>query len=274
MKRSLVFATAAMGAVLASYIPARASVILFTNPNPVAGCAGGANCSSIVDFGGLGFGAYPRVLTLHDRPTQVGGVGVDANGNVVTTGDAIATGNNKSSSPTFGELGYTSGSQLAIGYNSSQTGNTGISLNDLRVDIYNVSNTLVQSFSLDSPIQFSAADLALQQGNGQGLFIFKLDAAQATILNNILIAAGNTASLFHIGMFADMGCVGTVSATCQPSNGGIDSFLLGFRDNLVINPVDVNPVPLPAAVWMFLGGIGTVSLMLRRNKRRREAAMA
>ena len=71
-------------------------------------------------------------------------------------------------------LGWNSGSQVGIGFNTTQSGNTGITLDTLVLTIYN-GTTAVGTFSLASPILFTAADLALQQGNGNAVFDFGLD---------------------------------------------------------------------------------------------------
>ena len=41
---------------------------------------------------------------------------------------------------------------------------------------------------------------------------------------------------------------------------------VGINNDLSINPVDINPVPLPAAAWMFLAGIAGLGVLARKKK--------
>ena len=66
----------------------------------------------------------------------------------VVHGDAV-TGANKSTTPTLSTLGWTSGAKVGIGFNSDQSGGTGITLDTLVLTIYN-GTTGVGSFSLAS----------------------------------------------------------------------------------------------------------------------------
>src|ERR1044071_8045505 len=140
---------------------------------------GGSVESSFSDITAQGFGAAPRLLTLQTTGIESGfETPID-----VEHGDAI-DGSNKSTTPTLATLGWTSGSQVNIGCNSDQVGQTGITLDNLTLTIYN-GTTAVGSFSLAAPVTFTAAQLALQQGNGAAVFDFVLDAAQQTAFNNI-----------------------------------------------------------------------------------------
>ena len=90
--------------------------------------------------------------------------------------------------------------------------------------IYN-GTTGVGSFSLASPITFSAADLALQQGNGNAVFNFGLTAAEQTQFNTILAMAGSSG--FFAGLNSSLGCAAGAPAGCLVSNDGPDTFI-GF----------------------------------------------
>jgi hypothetical protein len=239
MKKLLLAATMLGGLASAAH----ADLVLFDNPNQPN--TGSAAVQSFVDFSGIGFGAAPRVLTLHDSPTQSGSVAPsnDADG-LVFTGDAIDNGNNKGSAPTLASLGWTQGQVVALGYNSSDTGNSDITLANLTLNLYNTSNTLVGSFSLASSITFSENELDLQQGNGQGLFIFTLDAGQRAQFNAL-----NPTGAFRIGL----------SAAFTSSDGGPDSFLAIAAGNPIINPLCPNPPCDPVFVpGPEIGGLGSL----------------
>jgi hypothetical protein len=277
MKRLLLMSTAV---ALFAAAPAQADIIQFVNPNPAADCGASptANCASIVEFGALGFGNFPRVLTLQDNGQQAGSIGVDAQGNQTATGGAVTNGNNKSEAPTFGSLGYDRGDLLAVGYNSNQSGNGGITLNDLVFNIFDNTNALVRSYDLAAALHgdlFSQADLAVQQGNGNGLFIFKLDTAQQGNLTSLLgTYTASQIAAFHLGLAADFGCAMGAPATCAPSNDGPDSFLAIAAGNPIINPTctgNLCAVPAPIAGAGFpsmLAGFGMLWALARRRRKK------
>ena len=249
-------------AVVAS--PAKASLVQFANPLQ-AGCVTSEHCGQLVDLGALGFGNAPRMLTLQSDPTQVGAsTPLEAD---FASGDAIA-GANKTTVPTLGSLGWDPGEFVAIGYNLAQNSGGGPTLNQLTLNLYDASNVLQSSFSLASPTTYTEADRTLQQGNGNGVFVFVLDAAQRAAWNLL-----HPQDAWKVGLFANMGCAGTETATCQASNAGPDSFLAIAAGNPIINPNQgPGDVPLPAAVWMFGSGLVGLSILVRRRKRFRQAA--
>lgn len=225
-----------------------ASAFVFTTPAQAdLVLVGGTPTSSFGDFTAQGFGNAPRQLTLQTNGLESGGV----TGTGVLTGDAVS-GSNKSGTTTISAAGWTSGSTVAIGFNTNQEGQTGITLDNLTLSIWDSSGTtLIQSFSTAGPINFSATDLALQQGNGAAVFEFVLDSGQQTIFNGLNLAGNDIISLS-----ATLGCA-TASATCFPSNDGADSFTV-VRS--------VAPVP-EASTWamMLMGFFGIGFLAYRRR---------
>ena len=183
---------------------ARANLVLI-NGTPTA---------SFVDLGAQGFGAAPRMLTLQDNTFEFGSVTP-----IDVVHDGAVSGANKSTTPTLGTLGWTSGAQVGIGFNSDQSGGTGITLDTLVLTIFN-GTTAVGSFSLATAITFTAAELALQQGNGNAVFDFILTPAEQAQFNTIRAMAGSSG--FFAGLSSSLGCGTSPPAGCLVSNDGPD----------------------------------------------------
>jgi hypothetical protein len=210
----------------------------------------GTPSASFFDLGAQGFGAAPRMLTLQTTGVETGNVTpVD-----VVHGDAIS-GANKSTTPTLGALGWTSGAQVGIGFNADQA-NTGITMQSLTLTIFN-GTTSVGSFSLASPITFTQADLALEPGNGTAVFNFALTAAQQAQFNTLLALTGSSG--FFAGLSSSLGCG---ASPCLVSNDGPDSFV-GFAQGGA-----TQVVPLPGALPLFVTGLVGLGLISFRRKKK------
>src|SRR5262245_23583868 len=141
---------------------ARADLVLFDNGVGFDGCTT-TNCRSFTDLGAQGFGSFPRLLTLQTNTYEQGQAAPDGSGGttyptfpnagaptLTGTNDAIQSGNNKASSPTLAGLGWTSASNVAIGFNSDQS-STGITLQTLSLSLFN-GTTRLGTFSIAGPI--------------------------------------------------------------------------------------------------------------------------
>ena len=251
---------------------ARAELVLFQLNIPTALCD--ANCESFKDIGGTGFGNDPRLLTLQDHPFQAGlvtpgpgGTGMAFPGTltgnpsspgITSATNGAATTADKASAPTLAGLGWNNASNVAIGFVTDQTGTSGITLQNLVLGLYH-SGSLLGTFPLANPNQYSLADLQEQPGNGNAVFTFILNQAERDTWNALI--TGIALNQLEIGLAAAMGCVGTTSATCQASNDGPDSFL---AEALPGSPL--NPVPVPGAVWLFGTGLLGLTILGRRRK--------
>ena len=233
--KALAVVVATCAVLAATSNVAWANLVLVSPSNvPVATVA-----ASFTDLGAQGFGAAPRLLTLQTNTVETGNVTpID-----VANGDAVP-GANKSTTPTLATLGWDAGNRVGIGFNSDQTGNSGITMQTLVLTIFN-GTTVVGTFSLLpslAPLTFTAADLAMQQGNGNAVFNFGLNAAEQTQFNAILAMAGSSG--FRAGLSSQLGCPAGAPAGCLVSNDGPDSFL-GFRQN----------VPEPASISLLVFGL-------------------
>jgi PEP-CTERM motif-containing protein len=149
-------------------------------------------------------------------------------------------------------VGWTSGANVAIGFNSDQTGQTGITLDTLTLNLWGPNGTtLLGSFSLASPINFSATDLALQQGNGAAVFKFVLTPTQQTTFNALILANDGSDK---ISLSSSLGCAAGAPAGCLPSNDGPDSF------------VAILGVPEPSTWAMLILGFAGIGFLAYRRR--------
>ena len=173
-------------AVLAMSSVAQASLIL----------VGGTPANSFVDLGGQGFGTAPRMLTLQTNGFESGFE------TPVDVEHGMPSMVRINPPRRLLQLGWASGAEVGIGFNSGQSGNTGITLQNLVLTIYDATGTTaIGSFSLAgrAPITFTAAELFLQQGNGNAVFSFGLDDAQQAKFNALRTMAGALATSQGLG---------------------------------------------------------------------------
>jgi hypothetical protein len=240
MKKSTLAAVLLAGTAFAT-MPAKADLVLL----------GGSPSTAFIDVGGFGFGTVHRLLTLQDNGNESGSV-IPIN---QPQGGAIS-GADKAATPTLGELGWTSRDKVGLFFDADQQGNTGITLQSLSVSIYNGAN-IVGTFATAAPITFSAADLALEPGNGQGGFFFALTVPQQVQFDAILAMAGS--SNFRVSTAALLGCP-TISAGCLVSNDGPDSF-----NGVAFVPGPVVGASIPGLVAALGGMFGLNFWRRRRN---------
>jgi hypothetical protein len=269
MKKLLLLGTAMVFAL--PFASAKADLILVqeTATGPIPATGPNAIVESFTDLGAQGFGHAPRMLTLQEPASTA----VETGGDTPTglTGDAVP-GADKESTPTLAALGWTSGSRVGIGFNLSQTGHSGITMQSLTLSIYN-GTTLVDSFSLAgcptnapscAPLTFTGADDALQTGNGNSVFNFGLNAAEQATFNNILAMTGSSG--FTADLASSLGCPTGAPAGCLPANDGPESFV-GFAQAV---PGPIVGAGLPGLVAAAC--LGMIALARRRINWLRGAA--
>jgi len=237
MKKLLLATTA----LLALSLPAKAELVL----------RGGTPTTAFTDVKGAGFGDIHRMLTLQTSGSESGGI--LANGTI--TGNP-STGGDKTAVFTFGQLGWTSPSNVGVFFDADQEGQTGITLQKFTVTVNNGS-TILGTFSTAAPITFTAADLALEPGNGTGGFFFALTPAEQSEFAAFFLLPGF--QNFVVASSATLGCPTGSPAGCLVSNDGPDSFF-------AVNQASIGAVP-EASTWamMIIGFLGVGAIGMRRR---------
>lgn len=193
------------------------------------------------DFGGTGLGAVNTVLTIQNRGTEIGSVGLDGSGTQVITGDA-KTGASQTLVRSLGDLGINNAADLRVVFNANEPGNegdNGIDLTNLILSIFSPAGTLLFNSGPFSAVSF--ADTF--NGTGNAGFVFGLDGAQSALAQ---------ATAFS-GNFGD-NLVG-LSATATLASGGPETFY-------ILN--EAPPVPEPSTYAMV--GLGLLGLTWLRRK--------
>jgi hypothetical protein len=247
------FRSALMGLLIST------AAVAFSGSNARADLvlSGSTPATSFVDLGAQGFGNAPRLLTLQTNTFESGAV----SGTGALSGDAVS-GANKSGTSTLSTVGWTSGANVGIGFNSDQEGPTGITLQTLTLSLWDSTGmSLLGSFSLAAPITFSATDLALQQGNGNAVFDFVLTPGQQTTFNGLIAAPGSGSDIISLSSSLGSGCA-TCAVGSLPSNDGPDSFVA------ILGPTAAVPEPSTWAM-MILGFAGVGFLAYRRRGQNR-----
>jgi hypothetical protein len=252
MNRTLT-AAALLACAAFTTLPAKADIVLF----------GLSDVLSFRDVGASGFGNVQRALTLQTNDIEFGARGF---GN--TQIDLAINGADKGNTPTIGALGWTSGLNVGIGFNTDQAGQKdGITMQALGLVVWDLTGTPVFTANLAQEfINFSPLALALQSGNGNAVFDFELDAAERAEFNTMLATHPGNA-LFTVGLSAILGCGTTPSGTfntpgCMVSDDGPDSFVL-FNQSVVV-PGPIAGAGIPGIIAACAGLIGFARLRRRR----------
>jgi hypothetical protein len=206
------------------------------------------------DLGGLGFGAFPRMLTLQTATFEFGSVTP-----VDVVHDGAIPGADKSTTPTLAALAWASGAEARIAFNAD-TANTGITIDTLVMTVYN-GTAVVGSFSLGAPVTFSLPQVQAEQGNGNGVFVFGLDPLQQNAFSQILAMPGSSG--FTVGLNSSLGCGAGAPAGCIGTNDGPDTYF-GITGSADPVPGPVAGAGLPGAVF---GSLGLMWFARRRQQR-------
>ena len=98
--------------------------------------------------------------------------------------------------------------------------------------------------------------------------IFNLASGLATTFTGVdgssIVASGNTPSTGLTSFLINIGSVQTTALTLVDSTSQFNPN--GSKDGFDVAEFSVTPVPLPAAGWMLLAGVGGLVAMRRRRK--------
>jgi len=194
-----------------------------------------------VGYGGTGLGAVNTVLTIQNRETESGSVGLDNLGNQVITGDA-KTGASQTLVRSLGDLGISTASDLRVVFNADEPGTTdgnGINLTNLVLSIFSPTGTLLFESGAFNPISF--ADTF--NGIGKAGFVFGLDSTQAALAQSSAFSGNYGLNL--VGL----------SASASQAAGGPETFFVA----------NVSAVPEPSTYSMLALGLLGIGFLRRRN---------
>lgn len=209
------------------------------------GMAGSANAVLVFDgqvsTQGAGLGAVNTVLTMQspgNSTVETASVGRALNSTEdVISGDA-KTGASQTQTLSLESLGITSASDLRVVFNPSEPGSsnkTGINLQDLQLNIYSPTGTVLFNSGAFNPVSFA------QTGNSG--MVFKLDAATASVAQAAAFGPNSQGNL--IGL----------SATANNAEGGFESF-----------QIMAAAVPEPATYGLLAAGLLAIGLAVRRRQ--------
>jgi len=209
--------------------------------------AGAANAQLVLvapeDFGGSGLGAVNTVLTITSPANSTfesGAVGIDGSGNQFMTGDTQA----QTMARTIGSLGVTSASDLRVVFNASEPAGGSITLDDLVLNIYSASGSVLFTSAAFTPVSFDSTNT----GTGNSGFVFGLTAAQAASFASAVGASGFTFDSIRAGL----------GASASGATGGHETFFIADAG-------PVTAVPEPQTYALLLAGLGAVGFAARRR---------
>ncbi|HEY9240010.1 MAG TPA: PEP-CTERM sorting domain-containing protein [Burkholderiaceae bacterium] len=196
------------------------------------------------DFGGTGLGAVNTVLTITSPGSstfEAGAVGISPGGAQFMTGDTQA----QTMARTLGELGVTSASSLRVVFNAAEPAGGSISLDDLVLNIYSATGSVLFTSSAFSPVSFASTNT----GTGNSGFVFGLTGSDLASAQALAFGTGFEGN--YVGL----------SAAASDATGGLETFFVAN------SATTVTPVPEPGTYAMLLAGLGVMGFVARRSRK-------
>lgn len=233
------------------------------------GLSAGASANLVLNgqvaVGAQGFGNAHRLLTISSKgnsTSESGAIGISGgtlvaltpgildsavfSGNGVSNagGDTVnpLTDNLKFGIPTLGELGWTSGSNVNLLFNASESGGDGLTVTDVTLKFYD-------SDSVIAAIDGSFNLLSTVTGAGNAGFLVSVDVPQQVYLDSVVFNQAG-ASAFRIAL----------ESTITGVSGGPESFSAITA---------VSAIPEPGTHAMMLAGLGLLGFAARHRRSRR-----
>jgi hypothetical protein len=217
------------------------------------GFASSANASLIQvgadTFQGVGLGSVNTILTMTSpgaTSTETASVGLNASGVQVITGDA-QTGASQTQVRSLSTLGVTSAANLRVVFNASEPGGDSINLNNLVLNIFSPTGTVLFTSGAFSPVAFPSSN----PGVGNAGFVFALDGTQAAAAQTAAFGAGFGTNL--VGL----------SASASNATGGLETFFVAQAPGQ-----PPTAIPEPETYAMLLSGLGLLGFIATRRRRK------
>jgi len=166
--------------------------------------------------------------------------------------------NQKYGIPSVADLGWTSAADIGLLFNAIEPSGNAITINDITLKFYNAATgALITAIDNAGDITFDPSG----QGNGSAGFVFVVDAAEQTFLNN---------TIFNV--LAGLGGAGNVRIALESTLGNHTppppDAEAGAESWTAINLRSPPGVPEPATWGMMLIGFAGIGMALRRSRRR------
>lgn len=208
---------------------------------------------------GTGVGSQLTILTIQEAgggpPTGMASGCVGWSGAADTIGGCASpfdggdesTGASQTLTRTFGEIGWTTPSEIGLIFNANEPSGNAITLDNLSLFFFQPDDTLFFEAMLAAPVAFSDTDT----GTGSSGFLFRLDGPQQLSVLPLFTSLADPNNRVGAGM------------AVSNAQGGPETLF-------VVNTEDLSAIPEPASLLLTgTGLLGLASLVVRRRANKR-----